>query len=665
MALTAPNADSIDPLSAFVGELKALGGRISGKAVAEALARNPVGIDDVASYVAPTPTAYGRRRVARTDAFEVLVMTWLPGQRTGVHDHAGVLSAYKILRGTARETKFAQSSDSLVDPLESIELREGEVGVDDGEVIHEIDNDGPDQELLVSLHVYAPPLSELRRFTRRPAKQTLTEAFRGRRTRPTPTIAIVGGGFSGAMVAAHLARRTAQSGNPLHIVIIDRQTSIAEGAAYRSPDASHLLNIPAGGMSAWPDAPDDFLDWARQRDPAVKTHTFLQRRTYGEYLRATLFKSIAQAGAQLSIEIRREEASSIERQVVRGWRIQCAKSAAVEVDAVVLATGHRPPDDPLARCWSGSRARYIEDPWASMALSSIEPHESVCLLGTGLTAIDVLQSLSRFARSAPVLALSRRGLLPASHSAAALRPIDPRAWLEQLLSAGSALTTRALSRSIRRVVRQAESSGQDWRQIIDGLRPHISRIWLALPPVERSRFIRHAKAFWEVSRHRMAPAVGESVRRAVDDGDFSSAAARLLSGRGALDAVTLSICRRGAPVTESLRFDWIVNCTGPGSGGGSGLPSVLAKLVESGFLEPDALRLGVRSAPDGRALARGRVIDDLVVVGTLRKPDLWESTAVPELRQHAALAAEAILKRLPGAGARHARAPIAARNAVA
>ena len=73
----------------------------------------------------------------------------------------------------------------------------------------------------------------------------------------------------------------------------------------------------------------------------------------------------------------------------------------------------------------------------------------------------------------------------------------------------------------------------------------------------------------------------------------------------------------------------------------------------------------MRSAPDGRALARGRIIDDLVVVGTLRKPDLWESTAVPELRQHAALAAEAILRRLPGAGARHAHAPIAARNAVA
>jgi uncharacterized NAD(P)/FAD-binding protein YdhS/predicted metal-dependent enzyme (double-stranded beta helix superfamily) len=645
MALTAAKADSPHRLQCLIGELNGIAGRISGNVVADILRRSQLQFDDVAPFVAPTPTSYGRRRVARTDAFEVLVMTWLPGQCTGAHDHAGALSAFKILRGTAQETRFAQALDSLVDPVYSGELHEEEVGVDSGEVIHSIRNSSPRDDLLVSIHVYAPPLPELRRFAIRPKGQTIADTFRRRRTQSVPTAAIVGGGFSGVMVAAHLARKSAQTRRPLHVVMIDRQTSIAEGAAYRSPNASHLLNIHASGMSAWTDRPDDFLEWLRRRNPAAGAYAFVQRQSYGEYLRATLFKAVAQADAAFSIEIRRDEADSIERRVKGGWRVHCDNSPAIEVDAVVLATGHRPPNDPLLRCWSGSRARYIEDPWASLALTSIGADESVCLLGTGLTAIDVLQSLLRPSRTAPVLALSRRGLVPGAHTPTALPSIDPRAWLDQLLRGSTGITTRGLSRAIRREVLRSESAGQDWRQVLDGLRPHISRIWQTLSLTEKTRFMRHAKASWEVVRHRMAPAVAVCVGEAESTGIFRKAAGRVLSGRGTLDGVTLSVCRRGKSTPETLKFDWIVNCTGPGSGGAMGLPPMLVHLVEAGYLAADPLGLGVCTTPDGRALARGQIVEDLVIVGTLRKSDLWESTAVPELRQQAALAADVIMRR--------------------
>jgi uncharacterized NAD(P)/FAD-binding protein YdhS/predicted metal-dependent enzyme (double-stranded beta helix superfamily) len=641
--LLATQYDSIDRLPSFLAELEALEGRITADAVIEILARSGLDIDDVAPFVAPQQDTYSRRRVVRTEAYEVLVMTWLPGQGSGAHDHAGSVSAFKILRGTAHETSFAPAADSLVDPIGTRELHEGEVGLDAGDLVHAVRNDCSRKEPLVSIHVYAPPIPEQRRFTTRSAGPVPADAFLRRRMPGAPVVAIVGGGFSGAMVAAQLLRRAAQSGAPLHVAIIDRQTSIAEGAAYRTSDSRHLLNAPAAGMSAWPDRPDDLLRWAKDRDSSVGPYTFLQRHAYGEYLRTTFFEAVEQAGPRSSVEIRREEADVIER-VENGWRVHCSESQSIEAQVVVLATGHRPPMDPLDGRWSGSRARYIEDPWSSLALTAIEADESVCLLGTGLTAMDVLQCLVGRGRTAAVVGLSRRGLVPAAHAQTALPWIDSLSWLEPLLRAGSGITTRAITRRIRDAVRAAESTGQDWRQVIDGLRPHISEIWQALPPHERKRFLRHARAFWEVTRHRMAPTVAEEVRKAADAGIFSAAAARVLAARGTLDGVTLTVRRRGESAPEALEFDWIVNCTGPGQE--IGLPSVVAGLVDAGFLEEDSLGLGVRSTSDSRALVDDRVIEDLVVIGSLRKADMWESTAVPELGLQAALAANAIIDRI-------------------
>jgi uncharacterized NAD(P)/FAD-binding protein YdhS/predicted metal-dependent enzyme (double-stranded beta helix superfamily) len=641
--LLATQYDSIDRLRAFLAELEALGGRMTADAVIEILARSGLDIDDVAPFVAAQQDTYSRRRVARTEAYEVLVMTWLPGQGSGAHDHAGSVSAFKILRGTAHETSFAPDADSLVHPIGTRELHQGEVGLDAGDLVHAVRNDCSRKEPLVSIHVYAPPIPELRRFTTRFAGPVPADAFLRRRIPGAPVVAIVGGGFSGAMVAAQLLRKAAQSDAPLHVALIDRQTSIAEGAAYRTPDSRHLLNTPASGMSAWPDRPDDLLRWARNRDSSVGPYTFLQRHAYGEYLRSTLFEAVEQAGARSSVEIRREEADVIER-VENGWRVHCSESVSIEAQAVVLATGHRPPMDPLDERWSGSRARYIEDPWSSLALTAIEADESVCLLGTGLTAMDVLQCLVGRGRTAAVVGLSRRGLVPAAHAQAALPWIDSLSWLAPLLRAGGGITTRAITRRIRAAVRSAESTGQDWRQVIDGLRPYISEIWQALPPPERKRFLRHARAFWEVARHRMAPTVAGEVRKTVDAGIFSAAAARVLAARGTLEGVTLTVRRRGELAPETLEFDWVVNCTGPGQG--IGLPSIVADLVDAGFLEQDSLGLGVRSTADGRALVDDRVIEDLVVIGSLRKADVWESTAVPELGLQAALAANAIIHRI-------------------
>jgi len=634
-------------LRTIVRQLEDLGAGITGDQVTAILSGAELTIHDVEDFVSIKLDGYSRRRVARTETFEILVMTWLPGQGNVAHDHAGSVSAFKILRGTGDETRYAQAVDSLVDAVGTRQLHEGEVGIDAGDVIHAVCNERTG-EPLVSVHVYAPPVRELRRFTLRSGDSAPAHAFLRCCQPDAPQVAIVGGGCSGAMVAVQLVRRAARFDMPMHLIILDRQTSIAEGAAYRTPDDRHLLNVPASGMSAWPDRPDDFLEWAKRQDSSVVPYSFMPRRMYGEYLRATFLDAIAQAGPQVSVEIRREQADTIERRGKSGWRVHCTENRPIEADAVVLAAGHRPLIDPLRERWSGPRARYIEDPWSSLMLTAIEKDESVCLLGTGLTAIDVLQSLGGSTRSAPVMAFSRRGLLPAAHSPVPLPRIDPQDWLQPLLHADTSITTRSLTRNIRRAVQDAESAGLDGRQVIDGLRPYISQIWTALSPHERTRFLRHVRAFWEVARHRMAPTVAEAVAAAMQAGIFKVSAARMLGARGDMDGATLTVRRRGRSAHESHRFDWIINCAGPGAGRECGFPPSIARLIDSGHLQTDTDGIGIRSTPHGQALVDARVIEDLLLIGSLRKADDWESTAVPELRLQAALAADAIIALLAG-----------------
>jgi uncharacterized NAD(P)/FAD-binding protein YdhS len=96
-----------------------------------------------------------------------------------------------------------------------------------------------------------------------------------------------------------------------------------------------------------------------------------------------------------------------------------------------------------------------------------------------------------------------------------------------------------------------------------------------------------------------------------------------------------------------LRVAWVINCTGPGIHHRRSTHPILSPLLESGVLGDDVFGLGLQTDVAGRAVdAQGKVHADLLIAGTLRKSTLWESTAVPELRQQAAAVARIALETL-------------------
>src|ERR1700759_3983758 len=93
-------------------------------------------------------------------------------------------------------------------------------------------------------------------------------------------VAIIGGGYSGIVLAIQLLRccRGAMS-----IVIVDRSSRPGGGVAYDTRCHDHLLNVRARSMSALAGQPDHFIDWIEESGNAsFAPDTFVPRSLYGE-----------------------------------------------------------------------------------------------------------------------------------------------------------------------------------------------------------------------------------------------------------------------------------------------------------------------------------------------------------------------------------------------
>ncbi|MFI7547609.1 FAD/NAD(P)-binding protein [Actinoplanes sp. NPDC049599] len=397
-------------------------------------------------------------------------------------------------------------------------------------------------------------------------------------------VAVVGGGCAGVLVARELLR-----GGEDDVVLIGPGEP-GGGVAYGNARPWHLLNSRAGAMSADPDDPGHFARWA-----GTTADAFRPRAEYGRYLRSVLDETARAHPGRLRVHRARVAA------ITPDGTVALDDGGAVRADHVVLATG-----GPAAARQRIDHRRYVTDPWRTGVLEALPADRPVLLVGTGLTAVDVALTLTADGRrTAPVIAVSRRGLLPLTHTADAAPPTVP------------ALDDCATLRDVVRAVRAAAGEAGDWRPIVDGLRPLLDQLWGALTPGEQDAFLRHLARPWECHRHRMAPAV----------------AARVVELRA---AGLLEIRAGGVAAWPGLAgFAAVVNCAGPGRLPGAAGP-LIGGLLAAGLARVGPHGLGLDIDPVGRLVgAAGRAHDRLWVIGALRRGARWETTAVPEIRAQA------------------------------
>ncbi len=476
---------------------------------------------------------------------------------------------------------------------------------------------------------------------------TLSSPTNPKRTGPRmQTILIIGAGFSGTLTAVQLLRQK-KPGEALQILLLERRSAaMARGLAYSTLCEEHILNVPAGNMSALPDDPDHFLRFCQRIDAATMPSSFVSRRVYGDYLAWLLDQTESQHRGNTSLLRICGEAARIEQLRHRsGARIHLADGRSFEADRIVLASGHEAPQDPPvknARFYRSSR--YVRDPWAATDIDAGEPRGATLLIGTGLTAVDICATLANRAPGGTVYALSRHGLLPQAHRFVRVAlPHDPLPQLNEDMRH----SVRKLLRAIRNHIAARAQSGDDWREVIAALRPHTHALWQNLRAAEKKCFLRHLRPYWDSHRHRVAPRPYALFRQSIGSGAVKILAGRILDFREEEEGVQVIWRPRHQDKSAVLKVGRVINCTGPSSDLVRTGDTLTRQMMQEGLMCGDSLRLGLEVAENCALIdARGNSSKAMYYIGPLLKARYWEATAVPELRVFAQRLAQTLLASL-------------------
>lgn len=431
-------------------------------------------------------------------------------------------------------------------------------------------------------------------------------------------VAIVGAGASGTIQALHLLRQGVR-----RLTLIEREREPGRGTAYGTRRPEHLLNVTARRMIVWPTEPDHFARWWGERyggDP----DDYAPRMLFGDYLTEQL------AGVRDRIEIVEGEAADVVR-TGAAEEVRLGDGRTVAADAVILALGNLRPASPAGLDPVELDGALVTDPWFGGFADGLAAEDNVLLVGTALTAVDAALTLDATGFKGRVVALSRRGLLPRPH----------------LKQEGAAGTAQGFPRDglglLRHVRKRAGEIG--WREAVQEMRPITQQLWSGAPLDQRRRFIRHLRPWWDVHRHRIAPAVAERIEAMQREGRLTVVAGKIRSSRMNGGTAEVQWRPRGGDDIETLRAKRIVNCSGPDLDIARTPDPLLEALQGSGRIRADACRLGIDVDGASRVIsAGGEPSPTLTAIGPITRGAFWESIAVPDI----AVQAQAVADRIAG-----------------
>jgi uncharacterized NAD(P)/FAD-binding protein YdhS len=436
---------------------------------------------------------------------------------------------------------------------------------------------------------------------------------------------VVGGGAAAAFL---LHRMAVDGASTRPVVVVEPAERLGPGVAYRTPDPVHLMNVCRIRLSVDGDGGADLVGWLAERGVEANADTYLRRQMYGDYLADVADRSATTVG----IDHRRARVTSLERSSDPdrpGWHVELSDGTAVDAGDVVLATGF--PGRPVPPCATPpGDPRVVADPWTPGAFD-VPGLRRVSVVGTGLTMVDVALSLVERHPDVEIVAASRRGLVPRTSRPGLPATIDP-----DLLPVPG-IGGHGLVRHVVRLGRTHE----DWQAVVDNVRPRANDLWRALPYGDQARILRRWFPWWNVHRHRTAPAVGERLAALVASGQLRIVRSRVAE---AVDAGDRLRVRYASAHVDDLDADLLVNAAGPSDDLSVSGDGVVQQLLAAGdvVIGPHRLGLGVDRA--GRALGRGpQPTPGLWLIGALRRGTEWETTAVPEIRIQAGTIAERLL----------------------
>jgi uncharacterized NAD(P)/FAD-binding protein YdhS len=451
-------------------------------------------------------------------------------------------------------------------------------------------------------------------------------------------IAIIGAGLSGRLLALNLIRLASSEDS---ILLVDRGDQQYMGPAYSGEDDYLLLNVPAERMGATSKDPEHFLKWAQEQGVPTGKGDFLSRRLYRDYIFDLLQKAQQARGNGPTFVHLCEEITDIEAGQ-NGAVLLGQDNAPFRADKAVLALGNFPPRHPPVQNGSAlSRWRYVRDPWAPGFLSSLGKDETVFLIGTGQTTVDLLIALYRRGHQGRIVAVSRRGLLPLAHRGFEHYP----SFFEEIKD-----TKRLLEvfQTVRFHLKRAEALGIDVRAVIDSLRLDTQALWSGLPHAEKRRFLRHLFRYWEIIRSRIPPESQALLEELRASGQLEVLAGRIRDLVESEAAMEVRYSPTGATRDEVVQAALVINTIGPEPDCLKVDHPLVKNLIRRGLIRPGPAGLGLDAQPNGAIIGRDGIVSGvLYTLGSPMKGVLWEVIAAPEIRVQAEQLAGLLLEDHP------------------
>ncbi|HEV7369278.1 FAD/NAD(P)-binding protein [Arenibaculum sp.] len=490
-----------------------------------------------------------------------------------------------------------------------------------------------------------------------------TETRFGRTHLPDPgedcaTIAVIGGGFSAICLAAHLHRSPRGRAK----VFVFERGRPGNGVAFGTREAAHLLNGPAGNLSAFDDARDDFVDFLRTDphahdflDPAIPLpEQFVPRMLYTRYLEHLMSQLEHPSASGTTVHFVKAEVRDVAE--ARGrLDVILDDGSTVGVSAAVLAIGHPPPRSIGSRI---DERFVIDDPWNAAAIRALRKDVPVAIVGSGQTATDIMLSLLSNGHRSDITLISRRGCIAQPY----IHVRTPHAVERDDLPSRLLPLMRWIRSESQRVV----EAGGDWRAVVNALRPHTQPIWAGFSQAEKRAFLEHVSPFWHMHRTRLPPKTAVTFSELMDSGRVRVIAGRITASEAKGDLITLHVRRRSAERIEKVVVGAAINCTGPSWNNEKPQNPLLSSLLRSGMVRWDEVGYGIEATAEGTLFdAEGHPLKRLFAVGPVCRGSLLEIIAIRDIRTQCATLAsrllggtEAVEQFVPGsAEALHADLP--------
>lgn len=439
-------------------------------------------------------------------------------------------------------------------------------------------------------------------------------------------ITIIGGGASGTLLVVNLLKST--GGQPLEINFVERQSRLGRGVAFGTSFDSHLLNVPAGRMGGFADNVGHFHEWLTAKGHTYGAHDFVPRMLFGEYLHDLLIEAAADPPDGVVLKLIDDEAVDV-TDAGSASVVSLRNGGQIVSDYVVLAFGNfAPPHPNVPDLTFSAHERYFQNPWGKRLYDALAPNDSVFVIGTGLSMVDVAMHLHKKGHRGKISAISTRAMLPTVHELGHTYP----AFNDEVIGA---VRITDLLKTVRRHIAAAQADGSNWRAVIDALRPVTQQIWLDLPTAEKRYFKQHLSRYWNVARHRMPPAAADVIAAMRNSGNLDILKGRLRCISVGTDGkFAVSFAEMG--VERVVSSDVLVNCIGSESNFEKVDSDLVRNLIASGLVRADDLLLGLDARPNGAVIgSNGDTSPRLFTLGTALKGILWESTAIPEIRVQA------------------------------